>query len=309
MVTDQIKQLLAEVSELEKKCREALRYDSVFEFVQTHRKVFDKLCAFLDFIGDSQSALHSVSSSDQREKLESYFLAYGLLQLMYSRQISVRELLRDFSIAVPKSLLENSIIAPRDRTIGHPVTSNGKAHVILRNTLDNDGFEYATYDGSLTQRGNFVSYEPLLIEHLSVMRGSLMLLHKELASIENTRRVLMRQEPLSPLLQGMPYCARCVAASLVEEKYGEVFDTNSEALIIALEKFRDGLAKRHGTDSAAITVGSAIEGVKMLQELFQQQDERNNNRYEIVSGGMESKVKALVALALEIDSSEKQDLG
>lgn len=307
-MTHQVEQLLSEVSGLEKKCREALRHESVFKFVHERRKAFDKLCAFLDFIGDSQGALFSVCSSDKREKLEPYFLAYGLLQLMYSRQNSMRELLRAFSIAVPESLQQNSVIASRDRTIGHPVTSNGESHVILRNTLDNNGFEYATYNGALTTRGNFVSYEPQLIEHLSIMLECLSLLQKELASIENVRRAQMRQKPLSPLLQGISYCARCVAASSVEQKYAEIFDTNSEMLISTLEKFRENLAKRYGAESAAITVGPTIEGVKMLQELFGQLDEKNTYRYDVVSNGMELGVKALITLAQEIDNAEKQDL-
>jgi hypothetical protein len=308
-MANQTDSLISEVSELEKNCRKALQHDAVYKFVKGKSKAFDRLCALLDFIGDSQSALWSVSSPDKRESLEHYFLAYGLLQLMYSRQTALIDVLGIFDLTIPESFRKSAVLAPRDRTIGHPVTSDGKAHVVLRNTLDSEGFEYATYDGPNTTRGNLVRYEPLLEEHLAVMKEGLALLHQCLAKIENMRRSELRKEPLSPTLQGMSYYARCIAAAQVEEKYAEIFDTNSDGLISALEAFRDGLAKRHGLDSASVTVGPVIEGVKMLQELFPKQDERSRRRYEIVSEGVEPKVNEMIALAAEIDKTESQNLG
>src|ERR1700730_14793925 len=86
------------VSELEKKCRDALQYDSVFKQISLKKGAYEKMCALLDFIGDSESALLSITSPEQRRSLNSYFLGYGILQLMYSRQVAARAVLETLDL-------------------------------------------------------------------------------------------------------------------------------------------------------------------------------------------------------------------
>jgi len=164
------------ISELEIKCRKALQYDSVFKQISLRKGVYEKICALLDFIGDSESALLSIISPEQRRALDAYFVGYGILQLMYSRQVALRAVLNTLELPVPNSLGESELTAARDRVIGHPITNDNAAHVIIRHTLDEDGFEYWSYFPGETKRGNIVKYESLLESHLHAMEDGMAVL-------------------------------------------------------------------------------------------------------------------------------------
>ena len=298
--------LSAEVSSLEQRCRDALQFPSVY--VRTKGKAFERICALLDFIGDSEGALASVSTSEKRAKVEPYFLAYGLLQSMYARQIALREVLKALDISIPSGLKENSIVKPRDRIIGHPITSDDGAHVILRNTLGANGFEYASYYDSETRRGNIVEYQPLLDQHWMIMKNGLELLYRALAEIENKRRREMRQTPLAPALRGIDYVVRCLAAATVEEKYQSIVEAHLEMLTSALMQFRAGLATRFGEDDAAYHVDRIIEGAAMLRELYPFTDSKRRLRFEIVADGIKHKTEELIRMAHDVDETESTEL-
>lgn len=305
---DTVADVSAEIAALEQKCRDALQYPSVHRYLREKGKAFERICALLDFIGNSEGALASVSTGEKRAKVEPYFLAYGLLQLMYARQVALRAVLKTLDVAIPPGLKENSIAKPRDCVIGHPITSDDGAHVILRNTLNADGFEYASYYGSETKTGNIVEYQSLLDEHGAVMREGLMLLCRALAGIENERRREMRETPLTPTLQGIDYVVRCLAAATVEEKYEPVVEAHLQMLTNALVQFRASLAARFGEGDAAYHVDRIIEGAAMLRELYPFTDSKRRLRFEIVADGVEHNTKELIRMAHDIDQTESTEL-
>ena len=271
----------AEVRALEQKCRDALLLPSVFNYLIEKERAHGQICALLDFIGDSEIALATVSAPKQRAKIEPYFLAYGLLQVMHARQAALRAVFKTLGVAIPESLEENSIDTSRHRTIGHPITSDGGAHVILRNTLDTEDFEFASYRPTETERGNVVTYETLLLEHWTVMKEGLTLLYLEIAEIENRRRREMCKTPLAPTLQGIDHVVRCLAAATAE---------------------------RYGEEDAAYHVDRVIEGATMLQELHPFTDNKARQRFEIVADGVECDTKKLIRMAQEIDETESIEL-
>jgi hypothetical protein len=297
-----------QISKLEKKCRDALRYDSVFKQITLREKAYDKICALLDFIGDSESALLSVISSEQRRHLNSYFLGYGILQLMYSRQVALREVMQTLKLPIPQLLKESALIGSRDRVIGHPITNDNAAHVIVRHTLNEDGFEYWSYYPGETRRGNIVNYEALIKAHLDAMEVGMKTLYQHIAEFENERRRQMRNTPLSQTLQGISYLTQQVSAALIEEKYRQTFAASTKGLLSGLDQFRVGLVKRYGEESTAYEVDHVIEGVRMLQSLFPPKDVKDANQYRIVADGVETNVGRLVAMAADIDDQEQNDL-
>jgi hypothetical protein len=140
------------ISELEQKCRKALQYESVLRQLRLKNGAFEQICALLDFIGDSENSLLAVASSELRSAFERYFLAYGILQIMYSRQVAVRAVLETFELTIPNALGVSTLTVARDRVIGHPITNDGAAHVILRGSLSENGFEYWSYHLRETKR-------------------------------------------------------------------------------------------------------------------------------------------------------------
>jgi hypothetical protein len=297
-----------QVSTLEAKCRDVLQHDSVFKALTRKSGLHGQVCALLDFVGDSEIALLSVSSSNQRREVDPYFLAYGVLQLMYSRQVALKAVLRAFDISIPKLFEKSSLSIARDRVIGHPVTTDGAAHVIVRHTLNENGFEFWSYRGSETERGQKVNYESLLSEHLDAMIQGLDLLYQQLAKVENERREEMRQQPLKSIFQGIPYSTQCMVAAIVEEKYRTLFSINSNTVLSALETFRAGLLKRYGEEWASGRVDHVIEGIRMLQGNFPPQDKRANSQFQIIADGVDLNVKDLMQLASDIDEKEAQNL-
>lgn len=296
------------VSELEQKCRSTLQYDSVFQYLNKKQKSFDEICALLDFIGDSEIALASVETSEQRDKMDHYFLAYGLLQLIYTRQISLKKMLAKLGAIVPPSLKQNSIEQPRHLVIGHPTTSGNASHVILRNTLSAEGFEIVSYLGVLKTKNTPVEYEPLLIEHRTVMREGLTSLFEKLAEIENQRRTKMRKNPLHPAFQGIDYIVRCLVCATVEEKYDCMVESNVKMLKKSLVTFRGGLVARRGEDQTAYHVDNVLEGAELLLEFHPFVDARSRLRFRIVADGIESNMNKLFEMAQQIDESECEEL-
>jgi hypothetical protein len=301
--------LIHAVSELERKCRDALQHDTVFQQIRQSGRAYDQLCALLDFIGDSENALLQVATTEKRNELEPYFLAYGILQTMYSRQVALRAALETLKLKIPERLGHSELITARDRVIGHVVTAHGGgAHVILRNTLTNDGFEYASYYKDHTKRGNQVHYEPLLTEHLTATKAALEVLFGYLAEIENARRRQMRQNALSPIFHGIGYSMQCIAAALVEPRYGEIFSVNADSLLSALNNFRSELAKRYGDERASEEVNHVIEGIRMLRDIYPPGSDRMKSQYQIIVTGVEIKMKHLMRLATEIDERENEEI-
>ena len=296
------------ISGLEKKCRDALQFDSVFKKVSSKKGAYEEICALLDFIGDSESALLSIVSPDQRRSLNPYFLGYGLLQVMYSRQVAVKAVMKTLGLPIPEQLGEGALTTARHRVIGHPITNDKAAHVIVRNSMNEDGFEYWSYNTNETKRGNFVNYEALIEEHLNAMEVGMKSLYYHIAKFENQRRQQMRKTPLSQTLQGVSHLTQQIGAALVEEKYGKILKSNTEMLLTALDRFRAGLVKRFGEEHTAYEVDRVIEGVRMLQSLFPPKDTKDTNQYGIVSDGVETNIKHIISMAHDIDEQEKNDL-
>jgi hypothetical protein len=296
------------ISELEKNCRNALQYDSVFKQITLRERAYDKICALLDFIGDSESALLSVISSEQRRHINFYFLAYGVLQVMYSRQVALRSVMKTLDLPIPQLLKESALIGFRDRVIGHPITNDEAAHVIVRHTLNENGFEYWSYYPGETRRGNIVNYEALIKTHLGAMEAGMDTLYKHMSEFENERRRRVRNDPLSQILHGISYITQQTSAALVEERYGQMFTANATSLLSALDQFRIGLAQRYGEESTAHEVDHVIEGVRMLQSIYPPKDVRDANRYRIVADGVETNIERLIAMAADIDEQERKDL-
>jgi hypothetical protein len=296
------------VSELEKKCRDALQYDSVFKQISLKKGAYEKICALLDFIGDSEGALLSIISPEQRRSLNPYFLGYGLLQLMYSRQVAARAVIETLDLPIPEQLKASALTAARDRVIGHPITNDKAAHVIVRHTLNENGFEYWSYYPGETRRGNIVTYEALIEAHLVAMEVGMETLYQHIAEFENERRRQMRNDPLSQTLHGISYLTQQIGAALIEERYGETFNASTAGFLSALDRFRARLVKRYGEEATAYEVDHVIEGVRMLQSLFPPKDAKGKNQYRIVADGVETNVKHLIAMAADIDEQEKNDL-
>ena len=233
---------------------------------------------------------------------------------MYSRQVALREVMRTLDLDIPQPFKEkkSALAVSRDRVIGHPITtketSDEAAHVIVRHTLNENGFEYVSYYSSETKRGNIVNYEALIEAHLGAMEVGMEVLYHHIAKFENERRRQMRSDPLSQTLQGVSYLTQQISAALVEERYGQTFAGNAAGLLSALDKFRAGLVKRRGEEFAAHEVDHVIEGVRMLQSLFPPKDARDSNRYQIIADGVETNVKRLMAMAANIDEQEKSAL-
>jgi hypothetical protein len=307
-VTDSFEERTVRISDYEKKCRDALRYESVTKQLSLKDRAFDRLCALLDFIGDSQQALLSVLVSERRKTLDSYFLAYGLLQLLYSRQYSLRDVLKTLTLQIPASLGSSTLVVARDSVIGHPVNNDGAAHVIVRGTLTGDGFEYWSYYVNEIKRGNLVGYEEIITTHLSAMEDGLKCLYEHIAEFENARRRQMRNEPLSSALHGTNYLMQQIGAALVEDRYGKLFSTNSAMLISALSRFRIGLTKRYGEERTAYDIDHVIEGINMLRSIYPPRTAQNENQYRIISDGVESNLKQLETMAHDIDEQEKTAL-
>jgi hypothetical protein len=297
-----------DIGALEHKIRDTLLYPSIFKYLRSKEKAHERICALLDFIGDSEAALATVDTTEKRGRLEPYFLAYGLLQTTSARQVALRQVLLDLEIPVPAGLLDKSATKPRDRVIGHPITSDGGSHVILRNTLNPDGFEFVSYYGSETRRGNLVNYDSLLREHEKAMREGLNLLYSKLADIENQRRREMSKNPLTPMLRGVDYIAECLAAAMVEPKYQAVIEANASMLAEALVPVRASLAARVGDADAAYYVDSIVEGTVMLRELYPFEDEKQRLRFEIIATGIKFRTKELLRMARDIDETEAKDL-
>lgn len=303
-MTASIEVRLDRISELEKKCRDILLYEAVFKNLTQRGGQHDKICALLDFVGDSEDALASVASANKRGDIDFYFLAYGLLQLMYSRQVAMGAVLEACAIPVPASWKTGPLATVRHRIIGHPVTSDGAAHVIVRNTLNQDGFEYWSYRGSETERHREVRYDVLLSDHLDLMIEGLGLPFRLLADIENQRRETMRREPLTPMLQGISYATQCMATAILEEKNQVRFSVNSDAVLSSLEALRQGLVKRYGADRAADEIDHVTEGVRMLQGLFPPVNQTARRQFQIVADGIDANMKKLIELASEVDATE-----
>jgi hypothetical protein len=307
-MTDLVTSRIHQISNLERKCRDALQYDSVFKQVSSTKGVYEKICALLDFIGDSESALLSTVSSEQRRSLEPYFLAYGILQVMYSRQVAVRDVLKTLDLPIPDPLKTSALTQARDRVIGHPTTNDQAAHVIVRHSLSENGFEYWSYYPLDTKRGNFVDYEILMDAHLDAMEAGMKVLYQHIAKFENERRRQMRLEPLLPTLQGVSYLTQQLCAALVEKRYAALFDSCAESLLSALHRLRAGLVKRHGEEHAADEVDHVIEGVDMLRSLFPPKNAKEVNQYRVVADGVEVSTKHLIQMAGDIDELEGDDL-
>jgi hypothetical protein len=307
-IVERLEARIQRISGLEQKCRDALQYDSVFKQTILRKKAYEKICALVDFIGDSDSALSSVISQEQRQHLQYYFLAYGILQLMYSRQVALRDVIKTLDLPIPEPLMPGMLTTARDRIVGHPITSDEAAHVIVRHTLNENGFEYWSYYPGETRRGNIVEYEALIKAHLDTMEVGMRALYQHIAEFENERRREMRQDPLSPALHGIPYVMQQISAALVEERYGQIFNANAASLLSALDRFRAGLVKRCGEEFTAHEVDHVIEGVRMLQSLFRPKDTNDSNRYRIVADGVETNVRHLIDMAADIDEQEKDDL-
>jgi hypothetical protein len=292
------------ISELEKKCRAALQYDSVFKQITSRKTAYEKMCALLDFVGDSEEALLSVISFEQRRSLNRYFLGYGMLQLLYSRQVAVRDVIRTLGLTIPEPLNKSALTVARDCIIGHPIESDGAAHIIARHTLNENGFEYWSYYPNTVDRGKIVKYEPLIEAHLDAMEVGMETLYQHIAQFENQRRRQMRNDPLSPTLQGVPYLIQQICAALVEKRYGDLFSASTASLLSALDRFRAGLVKRFGEENTAYV----LEGVHMLKSLFPPKNAKEANQYRVVSDGVEINIKRVINMAADIDEQERNDL-
>jgi len=118
----------------------------------------------------------------------------------------------------------------------------------------------------------------------------------------------MRNNPISPTLQGMSYLTQQIGAALVEEKYGQTFEASVTSLLSGLNRFREGLLKRYSADSTSYEVDHVIEGIHMLQSLFPPKNTREANQYRIIADGVETNVDRLLAMAGDIDEQERNDL-
>lgn len=303
-----VETLVGEVYELEKRCRDLLQFDAVHERLNSRGSDFDKICAFLDFLGDSNGSILTVSSTERRKGFEPYFLAYGLLEMLYARQRTLVHLLGCFSLAVPDSLRDEAILAPRNHIIGHPLTSDGAAHVIVRNSLTTDGFEYWSYRGPTTTRGQKVVYDELLERHLEAMKDGLSKLLSFLAKIENDRRASMRQQPLGPVLHGLDYVVRCIAAAPIEGKYEFTVDADIVMLEEKLEEIREALLRRMRENEVAYWLDHVIEALRLLKELLPMDTDARRLRFRIVSEGVEHGYRRIVQLVNEIDGAEAVDV-
>lgn len=299
------------ISELEKKCRDALRHDSIFKILSIDIEIFDKLCAMLDFIADTEDALSCAVTTEQRASFNSYFLAYGILQIMYSRQVAVRAVITALRIQGPKPRA-GALETARDRVIGHPITSDKAAHIIVRHTLNEDGFEYWSYYSGESKRGNVVRYEELIEEHVKCMENGMNIIYMHISNIENERRRQMRKFPISKTLQGVSYLTTQICAALDGEIHASMFEPHSEMLVSALNCFRGELVKRRGEGFSAQEVDHIIEGVCMLKEIFLNVDfdlnSRSRRQFIIIADGVDMNVNNLVKAAKEIDDEEKEDL-
>lgn len=296
------------IVELEQKCRKALQFDAVFKSLKVNKGAFEKICALLDFIGDSEEALSSIKTSDLRGGINRYFLAYGLLQLIYSRQVALHDVLVSLGLSSPIEGATSRLSRARHCVIGHPTSSGGASHVIVRNTLSDSGFDYWSYTENETERGNVVRYDELIEEHQRHMETGMRTLYQNISGLENLRRQEMRKTPVSPALKGADYLTQNICAALCGDKYGMMFDANSKMLLSALKELRAGLADRYGEERTSSQTDHVIEGVRMLQILFPASDDVSRNQFQIVADGVEVNIKQLIRLAADIDEEESCDL-
>ncbi len=226
---------------------------------------------------------------------------------MYSRQVAVMHVMKTLSLHVPELLKKGTLVDARKHVIGHPISSDGAAHVIVRYTLNQSGFEYRSfYTGEIKKRN--VKYEHIVKEHIDAMEAGMESLYKHIAGFENVRRQTMRTDPLSQKLSRIDYVVRQVKAALFEERYGPTCESNLDNLLSALGEFRAGLLKRCGEERTAYEVDHVVEGIRMLRSLYPPQDEEGVRRYRIIADGVDSNVTHLVTMARDIDEEEGDDL-
>jgi hypothetical protein len=108
---------------------------------------FNQLCAAMDCLGDVELGADAYEEQlDNSDVGHTYLIVYGILQLFFVQQDSIKALLKTFGRPYERTPGVSGIRELRNKSVGHPVLRHDKSsHFISRSDLSTLHFRLSSY--------------------------------------------------------------------------------------------------------------------------------------------------------------------
>lgn len=120
------------------------------DHLMVDRAKWNRLCAAMDIVGDTQSAIDAHPSAANHEDVGlMYLVHYGLLQTLLVQQDAMKAMCEAFGMKDPKFNRREPtkrIRIMRDRAVGHAVSKQNRVWGIIQISMTPDGFDVYGFD-------------------------------------------------------------------------------------------------------------------------------------------------------------------